>query len=455
MLGLSERGRTYALFTIVVLITACGALSQTCMNAMLSGVEADFGVDANVGQWLTTSYMLMLGITVPSVTYLSKRFSIFQLVMAALALFFAASVIARLAPCFPVLLCSRILQAIATGITMPLLQTIAMTRFPDNLHGTAMGISGIALGFAPNLGPFVGGMLVDSLGWRSFYVFLIGYALVLFAATLLLVERDPAPAVAAHLNVVSLALSTLGFGGLLLGFTNASSMSVASPFVWGPVVVGGVCLAWFVLHQKRSAHPLIDMRIFSSWRYRASYVAQNCLFASFMGITLVVPLYVEGLCGGTALAAGMVFLPNTVCALFVNPLAGALSDKLGARRVVLVASSLLFVGALAMTTMDAATPIWAVALLQMVRGLGVSALIGPLNSWGMKGLPREITMDGSAFFVASRQASAALGTAIMVLIITVVSATALPAALAYQLAFGFSACCALVVLVTAAWKVRG
>ncbi|MDO4291226.1 MAG: DHA2 family efflux MFS transporter permease subunit [Eggerthellaceae bacterium] len=456
-MALSERGRVYVLFAIVVLATALGSLTQTVMNSMLVGIEADFGTPASVGQWLTTIYMLVLGITVPVVTFLSQRLSMRNVVLLSLGLFLVGGVVDLAAPNFGVLVVGRVLQAVAAGITLPVLQSIAMVRFPQGQNGTAMGIAGIAMGFAPNIGPLIGGVLVDSWGWRSFFALLIAVVVLLAAATLAFVPREEAPSRDAKLETVSFLLSTLGFGGLLLGFSNAASMSLTSPLVWVPVIVGVVCLVLFVRRQRQleaqGKRPLISMRIFGSAHYRISFVAQNCLFASFMGITLIVPLYVQGLCGGSAFEAGVVFIPATIFAVLVNPLAGILSDKLGARPVVVCAAVLLTAGAVSMAFMDEATPLWLVTLMQTVRGMGVSALIGPLNSWGMVGLPRDVMMDGSAFFAAVRQSCASLGTALMVLIISALAAV-VPAALAYQLAFGLSAALAAAVLVVAVAKVK-
>ena len=452
MIRLSDRGHVYALVAIVVLATALGSLTQTVMNSMLEGVDADFGVTAAVGQWLTTAYMLVLGVTVPAVTWLSQRMPMRALVLTALGVFVVGAAVSGAAPCFEVLLGGRVLQAVAAGITLPVLQSIAMTRFPAGQN--AMGIAGIAMGFAPNIGPLIGGALVDSLGWRSFYVILLGILAVLVLATVLLVPRSPAPARDARLDAPSLVLSTLGFGGLLLGFSEASSLGAAHPVVWVSVAVGAACLALFVRRQRRVDDPLIDLRIFDSRRFRASFVAQNLLFASFMGITLIVPLFVQNLQGGTALEAGIVFIPATVAALLFNPLAGFLSDRVGVRRVTMAAAVLLAAGSLAMAFMDAGTPLWLMTLMQTVRGIGVSSLIGPFASWGLSKLPREVVMDGSAFFATARQACASLGTAAMVFLVTAAPSLGVAAAVGYQLAFGLSAALAVGVLAVTALRVR-
>ncbi|WP_165062258.1 DHA2 family efflux MFS transporter permease subunit [Adlercreutzia sp. ZJ154] len=447
----AESGKgVYPTFAIVVLACALGSLTQTVMNSMLGGIQADFGTDDYVGQWLTTIFMLVIGITVPLVTHLSRRLSIRQLMLLSIGLFAAGAVIDWLAPNFALLFLGRIPQAVATGITLPLVMTIAMTRFPKQRTGTAMGIAGIAMGFAPNIGPLIGGALVDTLGWRSFFIILLVILVVLFIAALIFIACEDIPAHDAHLDIISFVESTLGFGGLLLAFTNAASMPLLDPNVLVAGLLGIVFLVAFIVRQNRIEHPLINMRIFRSASYRASFFAQNCLFASFMGITLIVPLFVMNVGGGTALDAGIVFIPATILAVVFNPLAGILSDRIGARQVVIGGAVLLCIGAISMAFVNDTTPLWLLTCMQTVRGIGVSLLIGPLNSWGMRQLEPQNMVDGSAFFTTVRQACASLGTALMMLVISSVGATAL----AYDFAFAFSAALSLCVLVCAVWKVR-
>ncbi len=452
-----SRGAVYALFAIVVLASASGNLSQTAVNAMLGDIMAEFAVSVDVGQWLTTGYMLVLGVTVPAATFLSRRFSVRQHVFLALFFFLAGSLAALVAPNFGVLLAGRVCQAVSTGMLMPLMQTIAMTSFPPGRQATAMGIAGVAMGFAPNIGPTIGGAMSFAWGWRSFFVLLAVMTAVLGIAAALAIKPGAARNEHARLDVISLALSTLGFGGVLLAFSDASSFSVDSPFIWAPLALGALFLVLFVRRQNRVAQPLISMRIFSSGQYTAGFVAQNLLNASFMGVTLVVPLYVQNLCGGTALDAGVVLLPGTVCALVLNPLAGVLADRIGVRPVAVVSGVFLAAGAVLMAFLDADTPLWAVTLCQAVRAVGMSGLVGPLTSWSLAKLPRPLVADGSSFCIAARQACASFGTSAMVFAIAVVGAMAAGVAdpaLAYQAAFGFSAVMAVATLAFILFKVR-
>ena len=223
-------------------------------------------------------------------------------------------------------------------------------------------------------------------------------------------------------------------------------------------MLGALFLVLFVRRQKRVNDPLISMDIFASRQYRAGFIAQNLLNASFMGVTLIVPLYVEGLCGGTALEAGVVLLPVTVAALVLNPLAGVLADRVGVRPVALVSGAFLAAGAVLMSFLDADTPLYVTTLCQAFAGaVGVSGLVGPLTSWSLAQLPRPIVADGSSFCISARQACASLGTSVMVFLIAVAGASAAGLAnpaLAYQLAFGFSAVMAVATLGFIVAKVR-
>lgn len=451
MLIRNGKSWVYAIFGVVVLGSALGNLSQTGLNAMLVTVCAEFGISTGLGQSLTTAYMFVLGAVVPLSAYFMGRFRLKDLSAGSVALFAAGSVVCACAGGFVSLFVGRVMQAAAAGMLLPVLQTIAMTHFPDGRKATAMGIAGVAMGFAPNIGPTIGGAMVDSTGWRSFFVLLSVLSCAVLLFCLLFIERRDDASRRTPLDFLSFVLSTVAFGGMLVGCSEASSVPFSHPFVWTPILVGASALVWFVMRQRRIADPLIDMGIFADAGFRAGFVAQCLLFASFMGITLLVPLYIENLCGGTPMEAGMVLLPGTVAALIVNPLAGLLTDKAGIRPVALVSGVLLSVGALSMVLCDETTPLWLVCVMQGVRALGVSGLVGPLSSWSLKGLAGKRIADGSAFATAVRQTCASIGTAMMVFC---VEGAALAGSAGFHAAFGLSAAFAVGAFICIAIRIR-
>ena len=450
--------RVIALFTIVTLGTALGNLSMTALNTMIPAVMTEFGMEIDLGQWMTTSYMLVLGIAVPLATFLARRLSERAYVLLGIALFIVGTAIDYVAPGFAVMVVGRVVQAVAVALLMPYMQTIAITRFPHGRQATAMGFAGIALGFAPNIGPTVGGAMEYAFGWRSFFLALLAVLAVLFVLACLLVKKGKPGDGAAHFEGVSFVFSTLGFGGLLLGLSNASSFGLASLFVWVPIVVGLFFLVLFTRRQRRVEQPIIQLQTFESKPFRWTIVALLFMFASFMGVTLVIPLYVQNLCGGTSLEAGMVLFPATFVALVMNPVAGIFADKFGMKPVVRTASAILVLGSVLWCFIDENTPLWLMMVYQSVRAMGVSSLIGPIQTFCLNTVEKRFVSDASSTTVLSRQVGSALGTSAMVFIVVAtlpfVGEGGLAPAIPYVLSFGFSALSALIATVIMWWHVK-
>lgn len=436
------------LFAILVLGAAMGNLSQTALNVMLPAVIGDFGLGVDIGQWLTTIYMLALGIAVPVTTFLTRRMGMRAYTLLSLALFVAGSLIDAAANTFWILVVGRVMQAASAGFMMPVMQTVAMRSFPPERQGTAMGVAGIAMGFAPNIGPTIGSLIAQTMGWRMFFVFLAVVPIVLVFVTLAKIKPVEGERADVRLDFGSFLLSAIGFGGVLSGLSLSSSEGLASPVVWVTLVVGAIVLVVFIRRQSRVSQPLIHMSIYKSRRFRAGFWMQNLLFASFMGITLVIPLYIQGPLGASVLDAGTVLLPAAVAALIFNPLAGILGDKFGKELVIKASAVILVIGALLALLFDENTPLWVIAAFQTVRGIGISSSMGCTITWMLSELGRDVVNDGSSFSLLVRQACASLGTAVMVYIMTVMLDAGL-GMLAYQCALGFSAALSVAVMVIA------
>ncbi len=442
------------LIAVIILISSLGNLSQTALNAMINFVSADLGIEPSLAQWATTIYMLTLGVTVPIVPFLMRRFSYRRIIVACALMLVAGALLAAAAPNFEVLMLGRILQAVSAGITVPMMMSVVMQSFPPERRGGVMGVAGIAMGFSPNVGPTIGGIFVDLAGWRSFFVALLVLSLILLACCALVPQTQKPKASALKFDLISFVLSAVGLVGLLLGFSNVSSFGVSSVYVWVPVIAGLAVFALFLWRQTKVEHPLINLAIMQSWKYRVGFWSLNFLWASFLCITLLTPLFVQNVMGGSALDSGIVMLSGAVVALVFNPLAGFASDKFGSFPVVLCGSAFLVLGSVPMVLADASMPFWLVALLQGVRQAGVSGLISPMNTWSMGDLPHSLMTDGSSFGTVVRQAFASFSTAIVMGFITIVPTVAGSLLLGYQCAYAFSAACAVLVFAINALKVR-
>ncbi len=431
------------MFALVTIGSALGNLSQTGLNAMLPSTMIEFGVEVDVGQWFTTGYMLVLGVAVPIATFLMQKLNDRQYMLLGFGLFAAGSLLDFVAPEFFSMLLGRILQAVSVGLLIPKNQTICMTKFPPGKQATAMGIAGIALGFAPSVGPTVGGAMDSAFGWRSFFLLLFVLSATLIVLTFVVVRRPALGDGDARFETPSFILSTLGFGGVLLGLSQASTYGFASMWVWIPVAVGVVCLFLFVRRQRHVEYPLMDLRIFESRQFNAGLMAAVFLFACYMGVTLVIPLYVQDVLGGTSLDAGLVTFPTVFTAILVNPLSGILADKTSPRFSALIFGTFLAVGAVLCCFVGDDTPLWMLSIWQTLRAIGVSGLIGPLLTFSLAGLKGPLIGHGSSAQVVIRQVAATFGTAIMVFCVAALlpfaADGAIGAAVPYQVAFAFSA----------------
>ena len=431
------------MFALVTSGSALGNLSQTGLNAMLPSTMIEFGVEVDVGQWFTTGYMLVLGVAVPIATFLMQKLNDRQYMLLGFGLFAAGSLLDFVAPEFFSMLLGRILQAVSVGLLIPKNQTICMTKFPPGKQATAMGIAGIALGFAPSVGPTVGGAMDSAFGWRSFFLLLFVLSATLIVLTFVVVRRPASGDGDARFETLSFILSTLGFGGVLLGLSQASTYGFASMWVWIPVAVGVVCLFLFVRRQRHVEYPLMDLRIFESRQFNAGLMAAVFLFACYMGVTLVIPLYVQDVLGGTSLDAGLVTFPTVFTAILVSPLSGILADKTSPRFSALIFGTFLAVGAVLCCFVGDDTPLWMLSVWQTLRAIGVSGLIGPLLTFSLAGLKGPLIGHGSSAQVVIRQVAATFGTAIMVFCVAALlpfaADGAIGAAVPYQVAFAFSA----------------
>lgn len=244
---------------LVLAIVIAGAfiaiLNQTVLSSALPKLMEDFQITAGTAKWVTTIYLLVNGIMVPVTAFLIDRYPTRKLFIVSLLSFIAGTVLTGSAPNFGLLIIGRILQAIGAGVQLPLVAVIPMIIFPVEKRGTAMGMTGIVMSCAPAVGPVVAGWIIDAFGWRMMFWSILPLAVILLVVSFIFLTnvgelKHP------HLDIFSVVLSTLAFGGLLYGFSNASNMGWVSPLVILPLIIGAVALVWFIRRQFHIKEPL-------------------------------------------------------------------------------------------------------------------------------------------------------------------------------------------------------
>ncbi|MBU3217412.1 DHA2 family efflux MFS transporter permease subunit (plasmid) [Clostridium estertheticum] len=409
-----ESSKKRNLIIAVIMIGAfISSLSMSLLSAALPSIMRDFKVTANIGQWLTTIYMMVMGIMSATTAFLINRFSTRKLFMFSMSIFLIGCIISMFANNFIYLVISRMLQAVGAGVMMPLLQVVVLKLFPIEGRGRAMGVVGLVVGFSPTIGPTLSGLLVDSFGWRSlFYILTFISILVIISAYFLL--ENIGTTMKSNLDILSLILYALGFCGIMLGVTNEGSYGWISVSTYLPFVIGVICLLVFTLRQFKIKTPLLELRVFKNHNFTVSIILILLTYMALISAIVIIPIYVQSMRGYSAFYSGLLMLPGSLLLAVLNPLTGHLLDKYGARSVFITGMIFLLVGTLALSFLSSNTPLIYLSIMYCFRMIGLAFLVMPLTTWGLSSLDEKYISHGTAIINTLRQMVAAAGTAMLV-----------------------------------------
>lgn len=404
--------------TILVIGTFLGFLNQTLMNTALPSIMHEFQIDAAQGQWLTNGYMLVNGVMVPLTAFLIQRLTTRTLYLSALVLFATGTIVSGFAPNYTMLIGGRMIQAMGAGVLGPLMNVVVMNLFAVEKRGHAMGIIGLALNFAPTLGPSLSGWIVTNLNWRYLF-FIVAPLIILDLVMAFFLLKNIGEQKYLKFNVLGVILSSIGLGSLLYGFSNAGSGDWGSFSVWGFIVIGLLVTATFVFQQTHSKIPLLNFNVFKYRQFNVTVVINVVLMMALYGGALLLPLYMQNVMGRSAFESGLVMLPGALITALLSPLSGSLYDKYGVRTLTLVGLLINVAGTIMLSFVDLHTSVLYVMAGQTIRQLGLVMVTMPIQTEAFNSLPIEIMPDGSAMFTTIRQVAASFGTAALVTIMSI------------------------------------
>lgn len=392
-------------------------LNQTLLGTALPFIMADLNIEPNLGQWLQSIFMLVNGIMIPITAFLIERFTTRGLFLTAMGLFAFGSLMCAIAPSFEVLLAGRVFQAAGAGIIMPLMQTILFLIYPVNKRGKAMGYFGLIIAFAPAIGPTLSGYLVENHHWSILFYIVLPIAIFdIIVAYFILknITKQTYPKV----HIPSIILSTLGFGGLLYGFSVAGDIGWLATETIVAIVVGGITLTIFIIMQLRMETPILEFRIF---KYRTFTIATAIGMVSFMsmiGAAIILPIFMQDMLGFSPLESGLMLMPGAILMGLMNPITGTLFDKFGARWLLIIGSLGLMLTTLLFTNLDESTSFLYLTVSNTLRMLSISMIMMPSTTAGLNVLPEKYLPHGTAMNNTFRQMSGAVGTALLVSVMT-------------------------------------
>lgn len=407
--------------TILMAVLLSGAfaaiLNQTLLATAIPHIMADLNLEADVAQWLQSVFMLVNGIMIPITAFLINKFSTRTLFFTAMSLFGLGTLICGISPSFPVLMAGRILQAAGAGIIMPLMQTILFLVYPRDQRGKAMGMFGLVISFAPAIGPTLSGWFIDIYPWRGLFYMLLPIVVIdLIVAYFIL--RNVTEKTNPKLDMTSIVLSTLGFGGLLYGFSAAGNSGWLSLMVILPIIIGAVSLYMFIKRQNRLEEPILEFGVFKDKIFTLSTSLGMIVFMSMIGGAVILPIFMQTMLGFTAMESGMMLLPGALIMGLMSPITGRLFDKYGARWLAIIGLGMLTVTTLMFANLSTETTFTYLAVVNSFRMLGVAMVMMPVTTEGLNRLSNLLVPHGTAMNNTMRQVAGAVGTALLVSIMT-------------------------------------
>jgi EmrB/QacA subfamily drug resistance transporter len=392
-------------------------LNQTLLNVAIPHIMNDLGVSANTVQWLSTGYMLVNGIAIPITAYLIEKFGTRKLLIMAILLFTLGSLVCSFSANFSMLMVGRVIQACGAGIIMPLLMTVFFVIFPPEKRGKAMGIMGIVMIFAPAVGPTLSGWLIGHYSWRLLFDIVIPIGILDLILSFLWM-KDVTKITNPKFDFPGFLFSTIGFGFLLYGFSEAGNNGWGSPIVLTSIIIGIISLVAFVWRELTAEKPMLDLRVFKYDIFSLTTIISMIVNMAMFGAMILLPIYLQNIRGYTALDSGLLLLPGAIVMGIMSPISGALFDKIGARPLAVVGLLITVITTWGFTTLSMTTSYGHIMFLYVMRMFGMSFIMMTVMTEGLNQLPRHLGAHGTAASNTARQVAGSLGTAFLVTVMS-------------------------------------
>ena len=440
--------RDSSLGPLLAVFYGCGFLAgfnENLVNMALVAIMGDFSIDAVAAQWLVTGYMIAVTVVVTCMAYLYRRLSMRTLFFAAAALSIAGSAGGFLAPNFLLLLVARLVQAVGTGVFIPLMMNVIVDRVPHGRLGTYLAIGSAMITIGPATAPIVTGFMVSDLGWRSVFLVPLAAAVALTVAGIFVVRGGREPE-RARFDLPSALLTAAGVTLLCVGLSEVT----LRPAVGAAALIGAaLALGWFARRQEHLARPLVSMEPLHHGMFWPAALLVMVTMMTYFSLSVMAPLYFEEAAGLAASMAGVLMVAPVLANAAASVLSGRALDRWG-EWPLLPAGLAIAVAGLGITIAGALAGSVVVATAGIFFGyLGTGMVLSPAQTAGLRRLPDELDSHGVTLMSMAVQLSACLGPAAYIGIMSsataAASAAGAPAAQASAEGFAGAMIAALVV----------
>jgi EmrB/QacA subfamily drug resistance transporter len=392
-------------------------LDTSIVNVAVPTIQRQFGVSTDDIAWITTAYMLCLGVIVPTSAWLGDRLGLRRTYLLSLLSFAAFSALCGMAENLGQMVFFRILQAIPGGLLPVTCLTLLYRMVPKDKLGLAMGLYGLGIVVAPGVGPTLGGYLVEYVNWRLIFYINVPIGIVGVLAAVAVLPEFPAR-LGRRFDLPGFACVATGSFALLLALSEGQSWGWTSyPVLL--LIAGGIdLLAVFVVVELAVADPLLDVRVFARWPFVNSLLLISIMSIGLFAVLFYVPLYLQEAQRLTPMHTGLVLLPQALVMAVMMPTAGRIYDRFGPRWPSVIGLALAGGGTLMLTGINADMTRLELIGWMTIRAAGLGLGMMPIMTGGLSALSAESVSSGSAFNTLTQRATASLGLAVLTALAT-------------------------------------
>jgi EmrB/QacA subfamily drug resistance transporter len=388
-------------------------LDNTVVNVALPAIQRDLGADLSELEWVVSGYALTFAALMLTGGKLADLFGRRLLFVAGLAVFTGSSLACALAPSPGFLIGARVVQGVGAALMNPATLSIISATFPPRERGTAIGIWAGVSALALAIGPLVGGLLTEHVGWSSIFYLNVPIGVAAIAASFLLIDESRDTREDQRPDVPGQVTSGIGLFAFTYALIEANGYGWGSGRIVGAFAVAAVALVAFFLLERHQRSPMLDLRLFRDSTFAGANVVLLLVALAMFGVFFFLSLYMQNILGYTPVEAGATFLPMTLLIVVIAPLAGRLSDRLGSRWLLTGGMTLLAVQLLYFSGLGVHESFWSLAPGMLLGGLGMPAVMAPASAAALSGVPVDRAGVGSAVLNSSRQLGGSIGVALM------------------------------------------
>lgn len=424
------------LFSIIAagIMSASGIVVETAMNVTFPTLMHEFNIGTSLVQWITTGYLLVLALIIPTSAYLKRRYSTRSLFITAITSFLTGTLLAAWSPNFNLLLAGRLFQGIGTGIALPMMFNIILVQVPGERLGFMIGVASLITAMAPAVGPSLGGMIVSYFGWRMIFVSLLPF-LLLSAILGIKNIRQAGTLEPTNFNIPLYLLLIIGFSSLIFATNLASSHGWLSNIVLALFAISILSLTLFYRQSLKSSSPLLHVEIFRYAPYSLSTLSLLLIGFICLGLGFLIPNYAQLVSGTDAFTAGCLLLPGCLLGAALAPISGRLLDKFGAKRPILLGNTSILISVICYSLYPGELSSLLFIIFYLFFAFGQGFSMGTIMTNGLSQLPEDLNADGNAAMNTLLQLAGAVSTAVISTIVATAQA-AEPANLAHATMLG-------------------